>query len=272
MAYVYVYLDPRKPGCYIYDNDVSFEYEPFYVGKGSGSRDKVHLNEAKNKKKLSYGKFKNNRKTARISAIIKSGLEPIIIRLLDDVTDVEAESFEHNLTEHIIGRLNENKGPLLNIIPGGTGMKDPTGEIKAKISKTKTEQGKDPNYRKLISRRTKQGMANMSDEAKEQMIAKRNMSNTTEEGRRKISENTKHGMANMSEEKREKMRAGMRANNGKGVSKHWKITDPLGNSFVVFSLRKFCQEMNVDYGYVFYQVVKKPDRKRMRFWTIEKID
>ncbi len=36
--YTYIYLDPRKPGTFIYDNMFEFEYEPFYVGKGKGNR------------------------------------------------------------------------------------------------------------------------------------------------------------------------------------------------------------------------------------------
>jgi hypothetical protein len=52
--YVYVYLDPRKKGNFNY-NEYSFEYEPFYVGKGKKSRYLRHL------KTNEWNPIKNNK-------------------------------------------------------------------------------------------------------------------------------------------------------------------------------------------------------------------
>lgn len=40
--YVYAYLDPRKLGKFKYD-EFEFDYEPFYIGKGTKSRILRHL-------------------------------------------------------------------------------------------------------------------------------------------------------------------------------------------------------------------------------------
>lgn len=40
--YVYAYLDPRKPGLYVYGN-YKFDYLPFYIGFGKLDRLNRHL-------------------------------------------------------------------------------------------------------------------------------------------------------------------------------------------------------------------------------------
>jgi hypothetical protein len=45
--YVYAYLDPRKPGKYVYGEYV-FDYGPFYIGKGFDNRMYIHLTESIN--------------------------------------------------------------------------------------------------------------------------------------------------------------------------------------------------------------------------------
>lgn len=42
MYYNYVYLDPRKPGKFVYGK-LKFDYEPFYIGKGKDERCYEHL-------------------------------------------------------------------------------------------------------------------------------------------------------------------------------------------------------------------------------------
>jgi len=44
--YVYIYLDPQKPGNFSY-GPYHFDFEPFYVGKGFGDRYLKHLTKCK---------------------------------------------------------------------------------------------------------------------------------------------------------------------------------------------------------------------------------
>jgi len=106
--YVYVYLDPRKPGEYKYGEFI-FDFEPFYVGKGtknrcySGIRDK-----------------KKSLKVSKISSILRSGNFPIIIKIYDNLNNLESFNKEVYAIEKI-GRIDIGKGPLCNMTDGGTG-------------------------------------------------------------------------------------------------------------------------------------------------------
>lgn len=112
MFYIYVYLDPRKPGKFEY-NEYCFLYEPFYVGKGSSDRMHDHLK----KSELLKNTFKSN----KIKSILSSGHEPYIIKIVDNIIE---EKLSYQLEQEIvfdIGRIMTNDGPLVNLKEGGKG-------------------------------------------------------------------------------------------------------------------------------------------------------
>lgn len=111
--YVYVYLDPRKPGKYKY-GEYEFDYEPFYVGRGKDYRFREHLTESKFGKKS----FKCN----KIRKILEeTSKEPIIIKIEQDLSFNESNKIEEFLIK-LIGRLKVG-GPLTNLTDGGKGSK-----------------------------------------------------------------------------------------------------------------------------------------------------
>lgn len=107
--YVYVYLDPRKPGKYEYGN-YSFDYEPFYIGKGFSSRIFYHLK----------CKGKNYLKNKIISDLLKINKVPIIYKIVENLTNEESLTKEIEIISKI-GRLMLDSGPLTNLTDGGEG-------------------------------------------------------------------------------------------------------------------------------------------------------
>lgn len=104
--YVYIYLDPRKKGTFIYD-DLEFDYEPFYVGKGKGPRYLRHLKSKTNQIKVN-----------KIKSIINDNYEPLIIKYKENLTNEESLELEIELIEKI-GRYIRKSGPLTNFLKGG---------------------------------------------------------------------------------------------------------------------------------------------------------
>lgn len=115
--YVYVYLNTMKPGNYIY-NDISFDYEPFYVGKGKNNRFLSHLNKVKNK-----NKYKTNSKFEIIEECLNNSLEPVILKLYSNIDEDTSLNLEKQ-TILKIGRLDLMKGPLTNRNDGGQKPQD----------------------------------------------------------------------------------------------------------------------------------------------------
>ena len=101
--YVYIWLDPRKPGVYVY-GDYVFDFEPIYVGKGR--RQRAYL----------YKREYNPILKGKILKISK----PIVKFITRSVLEKEAFLLEKKLVL-LIGRLILKKGPLCNLSDGGEG-------------------------------------------------------------------------------------------------------------------------------------------------------
>lgn len=109
--YVYVLLDPRRPGNFQYGK-LHFEHEPFYVGKGKGRRDISHSLPCFLKRD------RNSRKANKIRKILSTGSSPIIVRVKTKATEQTAFKLEAKAIT-LIGR--GKNGPLVNCTDGGEG-------------------------------------------------------------------------------------------------------------------------------------------------------
>lgn len=191
--YNYVYLDPRKPGKYIYD-DYVFDYEPFYVGKGKNERKHEHVEYI-----LSHDNFKNTCKNNIIKAILSVNLEPIIIEYYSNLTEQEAFDNEIKMIR-IIGtsrRISSHdeirKGPLANRQAGGLGGAIHwTDEARANRSKISRKIWSDDDLRKRHSERMK-GIntwskgCKMNEESRKKMGESHKGSKMSEENKKRAS-------------------------------------------------------------------------------------
>lgn len=108
--YVYVYLNPLKLGKYCFGKTI-VKYEPFYVGKGHGSRLNVH-----NKVIDKHNKLKQH----VINKIKLKNKNPIIIKLYENISEYSAFRLEKYFINKI-GRRDLGLGTLTNLTDGGEG-------------------------------------------------------------------------------------------------------------------------------------------------------
>lgn len=135
--YVYVLLDPRRKGEFKYGK-WKFEYEPFYVGKGTGDRALCHFRAYRNNN-VTHIKY-NALKNSRIETIHKeTGREPIICYKRTQLTEAEAYEIEVKLIS-TLGRMRYG-GPLLNLSTGGQVATDVEREPHSEKTKSKISKG-----------------------------------------------------------------------------------------------------------------------------------
>lgn len=141
LYYNYIYLDPRKPGCYSYpDLHMSFLYEPFYVGKGKKYRLNNHINAV-----ICGGYVYNQFKVSKIKKILSENLRPFIEICFNNLSEKQAFENEKFLISKI-GRKDKKIGPLCNFTDGGEGS---SGRKLSETTKNKIRQ-------KAIGRKAKQ--------------------------------------------------------------------------------------------------------------------
>ena len=109
--YVYVYLHPIKKGNFDFDS-YSFQYEPFYVGKGCGNRLNQHIHEATTHKDT------NPLKCDIIRDIISEEKYPIIIKIKENLSEDDSLKLEEELIRSI-GTIRNKTGSLTNLDDGG---------------------------------------------------------------------------------------------------------------------------------------------------------
>lgn len=133
--YIYVYLDPRKPGIFKYSNYV-FKYEPFYIGKGGKADTDNYKRYYEHIKKAILGHdLKNPHKFLKLKKIMKMFQEPLIEFVGFYEKESEAFKIERECIQ-LIGRSDLNKGPLTNLTDGGDGSFKLSKNSRKKISES----------------------------------------------------------------------------------------------------------------------------------------
>jgi len=232
--YVYVLMDPRKPGLYEYrfkDKLLVLPFEPFYVGKGKNDRIYVHNLEVQKDHAHRFQRHKHN----LIRKLHSLGLNPVEKKL--SKLEIESIAYAKEIwLIKVIGRSNLSRGPLTNETDGKEGS---TGLIQSSLTIAK-------RVEKLIGqKRTEETKAKMamaargrthvtSEETKAKIRASVTGFKHTEEAKARIAKaagNRPHRP--MSEETKAKLRAAFlgkkkSAEHIENMRKAWQVRKVVG--------------------------------------------
>lgn len=233
--YVYALLDPRKNGRYTY-GEYSFEFEPIYIGKGSGKRCEAHVG---CDLKRGYNSYKDN----KIKKILNNGLVPIIIKIAEELDEKTAFLIEIDAI-NIIGRKSSG-GPLTNIYEGGMGSKK-SEETKKKISATKKRQYANGEITHHFL--GKPWSAEMRDNI---LKAKRGKDYSWTDDQKNSLTVIRCNRKNPSQ------------------TEQWKVTNPNGEEIIVYGLGEFCRNNQLNQGHMWSVAAGK--RSHHKGWVCSKV-
>jgi hypothetical protein len=159
--YLYVYLDPRKPGYYKYD-DLVFYYEPIYVGKGKNNRKLSHIKECNKDNK---GNLLKRNKLSKIKNYIS--LEEYIDNFILIEFNSINEKFIYSKEEEYVSKIGtianvwgvDKRGPLTNMLRGGIANPILFGEKNPMFNKTIFDVWKEKEIN--VEERTKEWKSNI---------------------------------------------------------------------------------------------------------------
>ena len=112
---------------------------PFYVGKGTGRRDKRHLEQAKYAKKATSWCIKV------VKSLLKQGKMPIIKRIITDIDEELALLIEQEYISKY-GRKDINTGILVNCTDGGDAGMTYKPSVRNKIISNLIDAGKNTRF------------------------------------------------------------------------------------------------------------------------------
>jgi hypothetical protein len=126
--YVYALLDPRKPGVFKYDKiNCIFNFQPYYIGKGSKNRVVRHFTELESSKRYNQIKY------YKIKNIIKEGYDPKLYFVIinNNLEEKQALLLESEYIK-ILGRIDKKTGILSNLTDGGEDSSMMTSKLSGK--------------------------------------------------------------------------------------------------------------------------------------------